>query len=130
MIAAYHQSELRTLLEHVRDGFAQLDAGEIDEFGLDDVIHHYKRSAAELWKFCGSSGGPWQRAVRALTYLREHGEERDWWEIGAPGRNRSLRSGSGQPRRAGGRPGYTVRAPRRPGVATGSRLSTAYEASE
>jgi hypothetical protein len=26
MIAAYHQSELRTLLEHVRAGFSQLDA--------------------------------------------------------------------------------------------------------
>ena len=82
-IDAYHQSQLRTLLEHVRAGFNQLDAGEIDEFDLDDVIHHYKRSAAELWRFCGSSGGQWQQAARALTYLREHGEEPDWWERGA-----------------------------------------------
>jgi hypothetical protein len=37
MIAA-HQSELRTRLEHVHAGFNQLDAGEIDEFDLDDVI--------------------------------------------------------------------------------------------
>jgi hypothetical protein len=44
LIAAYHQAELRTLLEHVRAGFTQLDAGDIDEFELDDVIHHYKRS--------------------------------------------------------------------------------------
>jgi hypothetical protein len=36
----------------VRAGFAQLDSGEIDEFDLDDLIHHYKRSAGELWKFC------------------------------------------------------------------------------
>jgi hypothetical protein len=33
----------------VREGFARLDAGEIDAFELDDLIHHYKRSARELW---------------------------------------------------------------------------------
>ena len=90
IIAAYHQSELRTLLEHVRAGFHQLDAGEIDAFDLDDLIHHCQRSAAELWKFCGSSGGQRQQAARALTYLREHGEEPDWWQRGAPRRGRSL----------------------------------------
>jgi hypothetical protein len=88
MIADYHQNELRTLLEHVRSGFAQLDAGQIDEFDMDDLIHHYKRSAAELWRFCGSSGGQWQRAAYTLTYLREHGEDPDWWERGAPRRTR------------------------------------------
>jgi hypothetical protein len=88
LIAAYHQRQLRALLEHVRAGFAQLDSGEIDEFDLDDLIHHYKRSAAELWKFCRSSGGQWQRAANMLTYLREHGEEPDWWERGAPRRTR------------------------------------------
>ena len=89
LIAAYHQTQLRALLEHVRAGFAQLDAGDIDEFDLDDLIHHYKRSAAELWKFCGSSGGQWQQAAHTLTYLREHGEEPDWWEMGAPRRTKS-----------------------------------------
>ena len=86
VIAAYHQGELRSLLEHVRKGFAQLDAGEIDEFDLDDLIHRYKRSAAELWKFCGSSGGQWERAASMLEYLRERGEEPDWWEACAPRR--------------------------------------------
>ena len=89
LIAAYHQSELRALLEHVRGGFAQLDSGEIDEFELDALIHHYKRSAAELWKFCGSSGGQWQQAANSLRYLREQGDEPDWWEQGAPRRNRT-----------------------------------------
>jgi hypothetical protein len=73
----------------VRTGFAQLDAGEIDEFELDEVIHRYKRSAAELWKFCGSSGGQWQQAANTLRYLRERGEEPDWWERGSPRRTRS-----------------------------------------
>lgn len=73
----------------MRAGFAQLDAGEIDEFDLDDLIHHYKRSAAELWKFCGSSGGQWQQAANTLTYLRGHGQEPDWWQRGGLRRNTS-----------------------------------------
>ena len=89
LIANYHQKHLRALLEHVRVGFAQLDAGDIDEFDLDLLIHHYKRSAAELWKFCGSSGGKWKQAANMLTYMREHGEEPDWWEMGAPRRTTS-----------------------------------------
>ena len=82
-ISAYHQTELRALLDHVRDGFAQLDAGEIDEFELDDLIHRYKKSAASLWKFCGSSGAQWERAANNLKFLRERGEEPQWWEDSA-----------------------------------------------
>ncbi len=87
LIATYHQAELRKLLEHVRTGFDQLDAGTIDEFELDDLIHHYKRAASELWKFCGSSGGQWVQAASALAYRREQGDEPDWWTIGAPRRS-------------------------------------------
>ena len=47
IIGDYHEQQLRLLLERVRDGFAQLDAGAIDPFELDDLIHHYKRSTAE-----------------------------------------------------------------------------------
>jgi hypothetical protein len=83
LIAAYHQAQLRSLLEHVRGGFARLDVGEIDEFELDDLIHHYKRSAAKLWGFCGSSGGQWLQAANTLAHLRDEGEEPDWWERGA-----------------------------------------------
>lgn len=86
VIGAYHEAQLRSLVEHVRAGFAQLDAGEIDVFELDEVIHHYKKSAAELWKFCGTSGGRWLQAANALAYLREQGDEPDWWERGAPRR--------------------------------------------
>jgi len=89
LIAAYHQSELRALLERVRSGFAQLDNGEIDEFELDGLIHHYQRSASELWKFCGSTGGQWLRAARSLTYFRDQHDEPDWWEAGTPRRDRS-----------------------------------------
>jgi hypothetical protein len=65
MIGEYHEQQLRLLLERVRDGFARLDADDIDPFDLDDLIHHYKRSAQKLWSFCGSSGGGSERA--ALT---------------------------------------------------------------
>lgn len=84
LIAAYHEEQLRLLLERVREGFVRLDAGEIDVFDLDELIHHYKRSAAELWKFCGSSGGAWLRAAQTLSFLREEGDEPDWWEAGSP----------------------------------------------
>jgi hypothetical protein len=86
VIGAYHEEQLRGLLEHVREGFARLDGGEIDAFELDELIHRYKRSARELWKFCGSSGSGWERAVRMLEFLRESGEEPDWWSAGEPHR--------------------------------------------
>lgn len=86
-IGAYHEEQLRVLLEHVREGFVRLDAGEIDPFELDDLIHHYKRSARELWKFCGSSGSQWEQAARTLEFLRESGEEPDWWQAGVPARH-------------------------------------------
>jgi len=74
-------------LEHVRDGFVRLDAGEIDPFEPDDLIHHYKRSARELWKFCGSSGSQWEQAARTLEFLRESGEDPDWWQAGVSARH-------------------------------------------
>jgi hypothetical protein len=84
-IGEYHEQQLRLLLERVRDGFARMDAGEIEPFELDDLIHHYKRSARELWGFCGSSGGGWERAALTVERWREDGEpETDWWDVGRP----------------------------------------------
>ena len=89
LVAAYHEEQLRHLLQRVRDGFSRLDAGEIDAFELDELIHRYKCSAKELWKFCGSSGSDWGRAAAALEYFKERGEEPDWWEAGEPRRRTS-----------------------------------------
>ncbi|HET6910968.1 MAG TPA: hypothetical protein VFH54_16675 [Mycobacteriales bacterium] len=87
LVGNYHRAELRKLLDHVRAGFAQLDSGAIDEFELDDLIHQYKRAAANLWSFCGSSGGQWVQAAKSLQYLETAGEpSRDWWEEAAPRR--------------------------------------------
>lgn len=78
-IGRYHEEQLLLLLERVRDGFRRLDAGEIDAFELDELIHQYKRSARELWKFCGQSGSGWLTATRTLEYWREHAEEPPDW---------------------------------------------------
>ncbi len=89
MIGEYHEQQLRLLLERVRHGFDRLDAGEIDAFDLDELIHRYKRSARELWKFCGQSGSQWLSAARTIEFLKEHGEELpDWWAAGEPRRRR------------------------------------------
>ncbi|HET6914686.1 MAG TPA: hypothetical protein VFH56_01210 [Acidimicrobiales bacterium] len=86
LIAAYHYEQLRKLLEHIRQGFNQLDTGEIDAFEMDELIHRYHRCAQKLWSFCGSSGGQWLQAAKNLAYYRSQGEEPDWWEAGAPRR--------------------------------------------
>lgn len=83
MIAAYHEEQLRLLLDHVRKGLDRMDAGEIGPFELDELIHHYKKSAQRLWSFCGSRGSDWERAARTLEFLREEGEDPpDWWAAG------------------------------------------------
>ncbi|MGH3025918.1 MAG: hypothetical protein ACRDLR_05695 [Gaiellaceae bacterium] len=87
LIGEYHETQLRKLLDHVRDGFHRLDAGDINPFDLDELIHHYKRSAQKLWSFCGSSGSAWEHAAKHVEWTREHGEEEtDWWEAGRPRR--------------------------------------------
>jgi hypothetical protein len=89
VVAAYHEEQLLLLLERVREGFARMDAGEIDAFDLDELIHRYKRSAQKLWSFCGQTGSDWLTTARTLEYWREHGEPApDWWAAGEPRRRR------------------------------------------
>jgi hypothetical protein len=88
MVVTYHQARLADLLEHVRQGFQEYDAGRIDAFDLDEIIHHYKRAAAELWKFCAVSGSRVELVARTLERLHEEGNDPDWWEAGAPKQRR------------------------------------------
>lgn len=83
-LAAYHEQQLTLLLDHVRDGFAQMDAGGLDAFDVDELIHRYQRAARELWKFCGSSGAAWETAARALEFLSDQKELPDWWAASEP----------------------------------------------
>ncbi|MGA8745122.1 MAG: hypothetical protein WB507_04575 [Solirubrobacterales bacterium] len=57
LLVGYHEARLADLLERVREGFDRYDSGGLDAFELDDLIHHYKRAARELWKFCGNVTG-------------------------------------------------------------------------
>ena len=88
IVVRYHEEQLLKLLEHVREGFCKLDAGEMDAFELDELIHRYKRSTKELWKFCQITGIDAERSARTLAWLRENGDEPDWWAAGEPRRRR------------------------------------------
>ena len=87
-VAAYHEGEFARLLEHVREGLARYDAGELDAFELDDLIHHYKRAAQKLWSFCSGGGSQNYSTAKTLEWLREKGELPDWWERSPPKRTR------------------------------------------
>ena len=80
-LVAYHEAKLADLLEHVRSGFTGYDAGQINAFGLDELIHTYQIAARELWKFCSVSGGRVSTAVRMLELWQERGEMPDWWKV-------------------------------------------------
>lgn len=79
LLAAYHEARLADLIEHVRTGFEQYAAGEIDAFGLDDLIDRYTLAAKALWSFCAVSGARVGIAVRTLELWREQGDSPDWW---------------------------------------------------
>ena len=87
-VGKYHEAELGRLLEHVRDGIARYDAGDIDAFALDDLIHHYKRATQKLWTFCSGGGSHAYSTARALEWMREEDELPDWWEAARPRRSR------------------------------------------
>jgi hypothetical protein len=89
LVGNYHEAELAGLLDHVREGFRRYDAGELGAFELDELIHRYKRSTRELWKFCVGTGGHVLMMARVLEDMRARGELPDWWEAGRTRRERA-----------------------------------------
>src|ERR687895_1705149 len=83
-VGAYHEAELARLLERVREGLARYDAGEIDAFELDELIHHYKRATQKLWTFCTGGGAHVYSTARTLEWLRDAGPPPEWWGQGTP----------------------------------------------
>jgi len=74
VVGEYHERELTALLEHVREGFVRLDAGELDE-----LINRSKRSTRELRTFCNlrPDGAAWVIAdARARRGVRLVGGRR------------------------------------------------------
>jgi len=49
------------------------------------LIHRYRRSARELWKFCVLQT---DSAAWAIEDARDRGDEIDWWAAGEPRRRR------------------------------------------
>jgi hypothetical protein len=87
-VGAYHEAELARLLEHVRVGFARYDAGEIDAFELDELIHHYKRATQKLWSACVGGGGHVEGMARRIEWEAAQGEQTDWWALAERRRRR------------------------------------------
>jgi hypothetical protein len=87
-VVAYHETELARLIEHVREGLARYDAGDIDAFELDELIHHYKRASQKLWTFCTGGGAQTHATARTIGRLHEQGELPEWWEQATPRRTR------------------------------------------
>jgi hypothetical protein len=67
------------------NGFGRYDAEEIDAFELDELIHRYKRSTRERWKFCAN---PPEMVAWLIQDAREQGDVVDWWAAGEPRRRR------------------------------------------
>jgi hypothetical protein len=82
-VTAYHEAQLAKLLANVRAGFDAYEAGRIDAFELDDVIHHYQRAAKKLYNFCVGSGGQVEVTARTLEWLESERNEPDWWHEAA-----------------------------------------------
>jgi hypothetical protein len=80
-VGAYHEAQLKLLLERVREGLARYDAGAIDAFELDELLHRYKRATQKLWSACVGSGSQVEHMPRRLEWERAEGEETDWWDL-------------------------------------------------
>lgn len=87
-VGAYHEARLAEIQDRLREALARADAGELDAFEVDDVVHHYTRAARELWKTCAMSPSQVEAVAWMLDDTAARGEVIDWWEVGAPRRRR------------------------------------------
>ena len=84
-VGAYHERELLRLVEHLREGLARLDAGDIDVFEFDALAYQYKKAARDLWKYCSQGGADMRRAARRVGDIEAGtGDPIDWWQLAAP----------------------------------------------
>lgn len=85
-VGVYHGAEFAKLIGDIRAGLARYDAGAIDAFEFDEIVHRYKRATQKLWSFCAGSGAHVEMAAKTLEWLREQDELPDWWAAGEPRR--------------------------------------------
>ena len=76
-VAAYHETQLAELLEHVGAAIDSFRAGQLDAFEVDEMLFQYSRAAKELWKFCNLGD-----AELTAKTVRERPPV-DWWKVGA-----------------------------------------------
>lgn len=82
-VAAYYESCLRELIEHVAvalEGYRTDRAAE----QMDSALHQYHRATRELWKFCWARGGSHLEFVAGL--IEDPAAQPDWWQLGLPRR--------------------------------------------
>lgn len=77
-VATYQEAQLAVLVAHVGEAVDRFRVGELDAFGIDEVLYQYSRAAKELWKFCN-----YVSPEIAARVLSEEPPD-DWWERGAP----------------------------------------------
>jgi hypothetical protein len=78
VVADYHQAQLGVLVAHVAEAVDRYRAGELDAFGVDQVLFQYSRAVKELWKFCN------YLQVEVAAAMIQEQPPHDWWERGAP----------------------------------------------
>jgi hypothetical protein len=82
----YHQEQLELLLEHVREDFAQMDAGYDRRVRPRPPLQALSAEALILLR---PDRPPHLTAARTLDFQQDHGEDaRDWWAAGEAGRCR------------------------------------------
>ncbi len=77
-MAAYHETQLAALEEHVGSAIDRFRGGELDAFEVDQVLFQYSRPAKELWKFCNFGD------IELAAIIVREWPTIDWWERGAP----------------------------------------------
>ena len=78
VVATYHEAQLAVLVAHVGEAVDRFRAGELDAFGVDEVLYQYSRAAKELWKFCNLT------SPEIAAMIIRTGPPTDWWDRGAP----------------------------------------------
>ena len=88
-MSAYHQAQLAGLLSHVAAAIDRYRDGLIGACTVDETIHHYRRAATQLWKFCFARGGGTLAEFIAglLDRMIADAETIDWWERATPRRH-------------------------------------------
>ena len=49
-VADYHEARLAELVQRVGEAVDRFRAGELDAFGVDQILFQYSRPAKKLWK--------------------------------------------------------------------------------